>query len=69
MASYFFAKIKGKVDIRSYQVRTEDGRTLRRNRGHLRLRNEAPQHEQLTKLPLFPKEPVNADSQQRLRQC
>ena len=30
------ARVKGKVDIRSYQVRTEDGRVFRRNRGHLR---------------------------------
>ena len=30
------ARVKGKVDIRFYQVRTEDGRVFRRNRGHLR---------------------------------
>ena len=30
------ARVKGKVDIRSYQVRTEDGRVFGRNRGHLR---------------------------------
>ena len=30
------ARVKGRVDIRSYQVRTEDGRVFRRNRGHLR---------------------------------
>ena len=30
------ARVKGKVDIRSYQVRTEDGRVYRRNRRHLR---------------------------------
>ena len=30
------ARVKGKVDIRSYQVRTEDGRVFSRNRGHLR---------------------------------
>ena len=30
------ATVEGKVDIRSYQVRTEDGRVYRRNRRHLR---------------------------------
>ena len=30
------ARVEGKVDIRSYQVRTEDGRVYRRNRHHLR---------------------------------
>ena len=29
------AQVQGKVDIRSYQVRTEDGRVYRRNRRHL----------------------------------
>lgn len=29
------ATVQGKVDIRSYQVRTEDGRVYRRNRRHL----------------------------------
>ena len=29
------------MDIRSYEVRTEDGRVLRRNRRHLRLTKEA----------------------------
>ena len=30
------ARVEGKVDIRSYQVQTEDGRLYRRNRRHLR---------------------------------
>ena len=34
------ARVEGKVDIRSYQVRTEDGRVYRRNRRHLRRRRE-----------------------------
>ncbi len=34
------AKVEGKVDIRSYQVRTEDGRVYRRNRRHLRRTRE-----------------------------
>ena len=35
------ARVGKKVDIRSYEVRTEDGRVLRRNRRHLRLTKEA----------------------------
>ena len=34
------ARVDGKVDIRSYQVRTEDGRIYRRNRRHLRRTQE-----------------------------
>lgn len=34
------ARVEGKVDIRSYQVRTEDGRVYRRNRRHLRHTHE-----------------------------
>ena len=34
------ARVEGKVDIRSYQVRTEDGRVYRRNRRHLRRTQE-----------------------------
>ena len=37
------AKVEGKVDIRSYQVRTEDGRVYRRNRQHLRHTREQPE--------------------------
>ena len=37
------AKVEGKVDIRSYQVRTEDGRVYRRNRQHLRHSREQPE--------------------------
>ena len=29
------ARVQGKVDVRSYQIRTEDGRVYRRNRRHL----------------------------------
>ena len=34
------ARVEGKVDIRSYQVRTEDARVYRRNRRHLRHTHE-----------------------------
>ena len=34
------ARVEAKVDIRSYQVRTEDGRVFRRNRKHLRRTRE-----------------------------
>ena len=34
------ARVGEKVDVRSYEVRTEDGRVLRRNRRHLRLTKE-----------------------------
>ena len=34
------ARVEGKVEIRSYQVRTEDGRAYRRNRRHLRRTRE-----------------------------
>ena len=34
------ARVEGKVDIRSYQVRTEDGRLYKRNRRHLRRTRE-----------------------------
>ena len=34
------ARVEGKVDIRSYQVRTEDGQVYRRNRRHLRCTQE-----------------------------
>ena len=35
------ARVEGKVDIKSYQVRTEDGRAYRRNRRHLRRTQDA----------------------------
>ena len=35
------ARVREKVDVRSYEVRTEDGRVLRRNRRHLRPTKEA----------------------------
>jgi hypothetical protein len=41
------AKVNGKLNIRSYQVTTEDGRTYRRNRKHLRVSHE-PYEECLT---------------------
>ena len=34
------ARVEGKVDVRSYQVRTEDGPVYRRNRRHLRRTQE-----------------------------
>ena len=34
------ARVEGKVNIKSYQVRTEDGRVYRRNRQHLRRTRE-----------------------------
>jgi hypothetical protein len=37
------AKVEGKVDIRSYQVRTEYGRVYRLNRQHLRHSREQPE--------------------------
>ena len=46
------ARVKGKVDIRSYQVRTEDGRLYRRNRRHLRHTHEVMcNSDPRTKLP------------------
>ncbi|XP_028413869.1 uncharacterized protein K02A2.6-like [Dendronephthya gigantea] len=37
------AKVEGKIDIRSYQVRTEDGRVYRRNRRHLKYSRDQPE--------------------------
>ena len=34
------AQVEAQVDVRSYRVRTEDGRVYRRNRKHLRSSNE-----------------------------
>ena len=48
------ATVDKEVDIRSYQVRTEDGRIYRRNRRHLRL----------TKQPFFRAIPPESPSQQ-----
>ena len=39
--SWTKARVGEKVDVRSYEVRTEDGRVLRRNRRNLRLTKEA----------------------------
>ena len=48
------ATVDKEVDIRSYQVRTEDGRTYRRNRRHLRF----------TKQPFFRATPPESPNQQ-----
>ena len=48
------ATVAKEVDIRSYQVRTEDGRTYRRNRRHLRLSRQ----------PFFRAIPPESPSQQ-----
>ena len=37
------AEVEGKVDVRSYQVRTEDGRVYRRNRQHLKYSRDQPE--------------------------
>ena len=50
------ARVEGKVDITSYQVRTEDGRVYRRNRRHLRRTQETTGDSRSeTVLPLRPK--------------
>ena len=41
------AQVRDQVDIRSYEVRTEDGRVYRRNRKHLRLSREPFSREDL----------------------
>ena len=54
-----WAEVDTKVDIRSYQVRTEDGRVLRCNRRHLKHTKEVPhlqepaERELLETLPSF----------------
>ena len=40
---WFKARVERQVDVRSYEVRTEDGKVLRRNRRHLRNSKE-PAH-------------------------
>ena len=47
------AKVEGKVDTRSYQIRTEDGRVYRRNRRHLR-RTRKEQFPSRPRVPLAP---------------
>ena len=37
---WFKARVEQQVDVRSYEVRTEDGKIFRRNRRHLRSSNE-----------------------------
>ena len=39
---WFKARVEQQVDVRSYEVRTEDGKIFRRNRRHLRGSKEAP---------------------------
>ena len=45
--SWTKAQVRDQVDIRSYEVRTEDGRVYRRNRKHLRLSREPFSREDL----------------------
>ena len=58
------ARVEGKVDIRSYQVRTEDGRVYRRNRRHLRDPHEVmPNSDPGTKLlPRLVPRPTTANA-------
>ena len=56
------AKVEGKVDIRSYQVRTEDGRVYRRNRRHLRQTRELMQPASEELLPVTPEDYSAPDS-------
>ena len=56
------AKVEGKVDIRSYQVRTEDGRVYRRNRRHLRQTRELMQPASEELLPVTPEDYSASDS-------
>ena len=54
------ASVEGKVDIRSYKVRTEDGRLFRRNRKHLRRSTEQPEESTTTsevQLPAVDQQP------------
>lgn len=54
------ARVEGKVDIRSYQVRTEDGRVYRRNRRHPRHTREVMPHSE-DEMRLSPKAtPISA---------
>ncbi|XP_048577062.1 uncharacterized protein K02A2.6-like [Nematostella vectensis] len=55
------ARVEGKLDIRSYQVRTEDGRVYRRNRRHLRKTREQmqpPQQEEIEMHCPYPSRPA-----------
>ncbi|XP_062588755.1 uncharacterized protein K02A2.6-like [Saccostrea cucullata] len=59
--SWTKAQVRDQVDIRSYEVRTEDGRVYRRNRKHLRLSREPFSKEDLPRnTSLFPD--VNKDN-------
>ena len=71
---WYKARVEKQVDVRSYDVRTEDGRVFRRNRRHLRSSKE-PVHsssepvspsvpERTFTAPLPPNEPVPGTSQE-----
>ena len=49
------ARVEGQADIRSYNVRTEDGRLYRRNRKHLRRTAETKIVRPNSSMPLLPK--------------
>ena len=53
-------RVEGKVDIRSYQVRTEEGRVYRRNRRHLRRTREVTPHGRVEIGPSPREEPTTA---------
>ena len=58
------ARVEGKVDIRSYQVRTEDGWVYRRNRRHLTRETTGDSRSEMV-LPPRPK-PSSHDSPDKL---
>ena len=61
------ATVDNEIDVRSYQARTEDGRTYRRNRRHLRLTKEpfsratSPEYPGHQDLPNCPRPPGVAE--------
>ncbi|XP_022793604.1 uncharacterized protein K02A2.6-like [Stylophora pistillata] len=73
---WYKARVEKEVDVRSYDVRTEDGRLFRRNRRHLRSSREpvgssnsnnpvTPSIPDITSIaPLSPNEPVPGTSQE-----
>jgi hypothetical protein len=62
------AKVEGQVDVRSYNIRTEDGRPFRRNRRHLRASKEMydPHVDQPLPIPMpvVPTTPIEIGSTQ-----
>ena len=54
------ARVEGQVDIRSYQVRTEDGAVYRRNRRHLRSNDGLQFYDQNTEIPSVVNQPVQS---------